>query len=165
MRTGRPAKPTALHELHGTDRAYVRAARRSEPKPEGDLSKPPPWLNRSQRDGWRYAIAHAPAHLLKKLDRGMLAAWVVAEDNLRLAVVTQNRLNSERPQLPFMIRSPIGMSISPYFEIIDRATKAMFRAADHLGFSPVSRPRIRLDDDPARESPWAQFRVMPGGRQ
>ena len=37
-------------------------------------------MSDSQKQGWIYAIENAPDGLLKKLDRSVLVAWVVAED-------------------------------------------------------------------------------------
>jgi len=159
-------KPTVLHKLHNTERARTRAQRRLEPKPVGDLDEPPEWLNDSQREGWQYALEHAPLHLLKKIDRGVLALWVVAEDNLRLATITQNRLNERGPDLPLLIRSPVGMVLSPYMDAMDRCAKVMFRCINEMGFSPAARPRIHLDTGETAEdvNPWAQFKVVNGGK-
>jgi phage terminase small subunit len=165
-RGGRPAKPTSLHKLHNTERARTRKQRTFEPVAEGDLDAPPPWLNKSQREGWQYALEHAPRHLLKMIDRGALTLWVIAEDNLRLATVTQNVLNERSRDLPMLVKSPLGMNTSPYIDIVDRCAKIMFRAIAELGFSPSARPRLKLDaaDAPTPENPWAQFKVVTGGR-
>jgi hypothetical protein len=53
--------------------------------PPGDLKEPPKWMSKSQRAGWRYVIRNTPPGLLKKLDRGLLAQWVSAEDWHRIA--------------------------------------------------------------------------------
>jgi P27 family predicted phage terminase small subunit len=174
-RGGRPPKPTALHQLEGTYNPSRHGRKRaSEPQPTGNLDEPPDWLNDSQRDAWHYAIANAPAYLLKKLDREMLAIWCVHADNLRLAVTTQNRLNMRSPGLPLLIRTPAGTAASPYVDVIDKCSKNMFRAATELGFSPAARPRIRLEDDPltAASMPTApdrwgelkRFPVIDGGK-
>jgi hypothetical protein len=75
---GRRPKPTALKELEGNP--GKRPLNQREPKPDGDLYGAPEWMTDSQREGWAYAITHAPYGLLKQLDRSMLAIWVVAED-------------------------------------------------------------------------------------
>jgi len=169
MRTGRPPKPTVLKKLHGTYRANRQ--RPNEPQPQGDLKEPPEWMDESQRAGWSYAITNSPPGLLKLLDRGILALWVEAEDRHRIAAFTQAILN-RGSQTPYLVKSPDGLMISPYVEIMDRAAKIMFRAADMLGFSPVARPRIRIDkpkgDDAEatiKTDPWSMLRVIPGGKQ
>jgi phage terminase small subunit len=157
-----------LHKLHNTgrqDRQYGR--RKQEPLPAGDLRDAPDWFNESQKASWDYAITNSPPGLLKLIDRGMLALWVEAEDRHRLATITQNELN-RRNGAPFLVKSPLGMVMSPYVEVIDRAAKIMFKAADHMGFSPVARPRIKVEVSPgsaaAQADPWTQLTVIPGGK-
>jgi phage terminase small subunit len=165
MRTGRPPKPTALHKLHGTKPDRKRS---QEPQPVGELRAAPDWFNESQRASWDYAIEHSPPGLLKMIDRGMLALWVEAEDRHRLAIMTQNELN-RRNGAPFLVKSPLGMVMSPYVEVIDRAAKIMFKAAEAMGFSPVARPRLKIEPPAsgsaaAKADPWAQLTVIPGGK-
>ena len=167
-RGGRPSKPTALHKLHGT---RIRRARNNEPDPPGDLREPPDWFTPSMKDGWWYAINNAPPHLLRKLDRGMLAIWVEAEDRHRQAIIAQAELNRRGPQLPYVLKSPIGLVVSPYVEIIDKASKSMFRAAVEMGFSPAARPRIRTEipidierPDDGPPNPWRILSVIDGGK-
>jgi hypothetical protein len=69
---GRRPKPTAVHKIEGTLRSRHSRARTSEPQRRGDLHETPDWLTDSQREGWDYAIKHAPKGLLKRIDRGML---------------------------------------------------------------------------------------------
>jgi phage terminase small subunit len=175
-RGGRPPKPTALHKLEGTLRARTRKRRAQEPLPTGDLLEPPDWFNDHQRAGWRYALDNAPPHLLKRIDAGMLKLWVIADDNLRLAVISQNALNDRNPAAPLLVRSEGGgLALSPYLDAIDKCAKNMFRAATELGFSPASRPRIKLEEDPlaggrASETPdrWGDLRRFPvidGGKR
>ena len=162
-----PAKPTALHRLHNTERARTRKAREREPVADGDLVEAPAWFNASQKEGWKYALDNAPRHLLKKIDRGALTLWVVAEDNLRLATITQNALNERSRDLPLLIKSPVGMTVSPYVDILDRCAKIMFRAMGELGFSPAARPRVKMEPGEIGDettNPWAQFKVLPGGK-
>jgi phage terminase small subunit len=61
------------------------------------------------------------------------------------------------------------MMMSPYVEVIDRAAKIMFRAADSMGFSPVARPRLKLvkpgdEDTDAKDNPWRSLKLIPGGK-
>jgi P27 family predicted phage terminase small subunit len=171
MRTGRPPKPTALHKLHGTGRTARIRTRAREPQPVGDLVDAPNWLTASQREGWQYAIRHCPKGLLKLLDRSALVLWVEAEDRHRGAMIAQAMLNARSPELPWLVKGPDGLMVSPYVEIIDRAAKIMVRMMTELGFSPVARPRLKLyqtpddrpQDDP-RANPWAALQVIPGGK-
>jgi P27 family predicted phage terminase small subunit len=158
-----------LHQLHGTARKD-RNSNPLEPMPLGDLSEPPSWMTDAQQDGWRYAIQHCPKGLLKLLDRGVLTLWVEAEDRHRSASMAQARLNERGKDLPFLVQSPLGLEVSPYVEVIDKAAKIMFRCISEMGFSPASRPRLRLvpdDADTAKQAqadPWATLRLIPGGK-
>jgi phage terminase small subunit len=164
---GRRPKPTQLHRLHGTFHTGKHGRdRANEPIAEGDLYRAPPGLTPSQQANWRYAIAHAPKHLVKKIDRAMLKIWVVAEDRHDTANQMQARLDAET-ELKLLIRGPLGLLPSPYFDMMDKAAKTMFRAAQELGFSPAARPRLHADPpEPAdgESSPWAMLRVFPGGK-
>jgi hypothetical protein len=60
------------------------------------------------------------------------------------------------------------MVMSPYVEVIDRAAKIMFKASEAMGFSPVARPRLKVEPSPgsaaAQADPWSQLTVIPGGK-
>lgn len=167
---GRRPKPTALHRLQGTFNATKHGRDRAgEPKPEGDLYAAPAGLTSAQRANWRYAIHHAPPHLLKKLDRGILKIWVISEDRLDTANRMQALLD-ENNKLKLLIEGPLGLLPSPYEDIIDRAAKRMFRAAADLGFSPAARPRIAVPELEAAtvigspdDNPWSVLRLAKGG--
>lgn len=166
MRTGRPPKPTALHKLHGTTRRYHLEQRGQEPQPVGDLTEAPDWFTPSQREGWQYVMEHCPRGLLKKLDRAALVMWVEAEDRHRGAMIAQATLNNRSRDLPYLVKGPDGLMVSPYVEIIDRAAKTMIRLIGELGFSPCARPRIKLIAPEKQDaSPWAQLRVIAGGKE
>ena len=82
---GRKPVPTHLKVLRGNP--GKRRLNDNEPKPDGELSDPPEWMSESQKQGWIYAIENAPDGLLKKLDRSVLVAWVIAEDLHRQASI------------------------------------------------------------------------------
>ena len=169
MRTGRPPKPTVLHKLHGTARKDRQIAKRTaEPQPVGDLIAAPEWFNDTQREGWDYAIRHCPKGLLKLIDRSALVVWVEAEDRHRGAMIAQATLNRRAPEVPWLVKGPDGLIMSPYVEIMDRAGKTMIRMMTELGFSPVARPRLRIDHPGPNQSeitdPWAMLKVIPGGK-
>lgn len=168
-RGGGKRKPTLLHQLHNTTRKG-RHDNPYEPMPLGDLTEPPSWMTDDQQAGWRYAITHCPPGLLKLLDRGVLTLWVEAEDRHRSASMAQARLNERGPDLPYLVKGQLGLEVSPYVEVIDKAAKIMFRCISEMGFSPASRPRLRLvpegskADAQAPADPWATLRVIPGGK-
>jgi len=80
---GRKPVPTHLKGLNGNP--GKRALHQKEPVPAGELVDAPDWMSATQKLSWDYAIEHAPRGLLKKLDRSVLATWVVAEDLHRQA--------------------------------------------------------------------------------
>lgn len=142
---GRKRKPTVLADLHGRP-SKDKAPPREPQAVTGDLSEAPDFLSDAQRAGWRYAIEHAPPGLLKRIDKGALMVWIVAEDLHRQATIAQNKMPllvkvSNGPDKPGQV--PMAMQ-SPYLPIINRQGLIMLKAASELGFSPVSRPRVGL---------------------
>jgi hypothetical protein len=124
---GRSPKPTALHKLQGTLHARHKRSRANEPMPEGDLGRyAPPGLTPAQADGWRYAVDHMPAGVLKMVDRGLLLVWVEAEDRHRTAMAMQAKLDASS-ELKLLIKTPSGLVSSPYVRILDRTAKTMLR--------------------------------------
>lgn len=163
---GRKPKPTALHKLEGTFNVTDHRHRAREPVAAGDLlPDPPKWMTADQKSVWCYAIEHAPKSLLKMIDRGALAVWVLAEDQHRLAAEMQAKIDTGSA-LPLLTKDKNGVPVvSPYLGIINRAGLRMLRAASELGFSPAARPRLIADTPPAVDSsPWAQLTVIDGGR-
>jgi P27 family predicted phage terminase small subunit len=150
---GRKPRPTALKELAGNP--GKRALNALEPKPSGELEAPPEWFSAEQRAGWRYALEHAPAGLLKKIDRGVLAIWVVAEDLHRNAVLQLQRSGGMLVKAP-KTEQPMQ---SPYLPIVNRQAQIMLKAAEQLGFSPAARPRINAA--PANEPRTGTFSGAP----
>lgn len=135
---GTRPKPTFLRVIGGN--AAKRPINHDEPKPQGNLKEAPPWLTASQAEGWDYAIEHAPPGLLKKLDRSILAVWVVAEDTYRQAVEMVNRHG-------LLIKAPnTGVPVqSPYLSIQNKQASLMIKACAELGFTPSSRTGIQVD--------------------
>jgi P27 family predicted phage terminase small subunit len=135
--------PTTLRALHGNPRKVEMP--KCEPKPDGDLADAPDWLSDGQRASWTYAMTHSPPGLLKRIDRGALLAWVVAEDLHQQAAAAQAKVG-----LLVRVKTKAtsgkddqGVPVaSPYIGIINAQAKIMLKAASELGFTPVSRPRI-----------------------
>jgi P27 family predicted phage terminase small subunit len=164
---GRKPVPTALHAMRGTTRTtrHVRD-RAGEPVATGSLEEPPEWLTERQKEGWRYAIAHAPKGLLKPIDRAVLAIWVEAEDRHRTAATKQAELD-RGAQLPLLLKTKDGtIVVSPYIRVMTTAAAVMLKAGSELGFSPAARPRLATGaQDPADDhSPWTQLKVIHGGK-
>lgn len=138
MKRGTKPVPTYLRIINGNPREH--ALNENEPKPEGELAEAPAWLSPSQREGWDYAIAHSPPGLLKKLDRSVLAIWVVAEDMHREAAEKIARHG-------MLVKAPnTGLPIqSPYMPIKNKQAAIMLKAAAELGFTPSSRSQISVE--------------------
>ena len=108
--------------------------------PTGDLVDPPDWMSESQKAGWNYAIANAPRGLLKKLDRSVLTAWVVAEDLHR-------RASEQVDKFGILTKAPhTGQPMqSPFLPVVNKQAMIMLKAAELLGFTPASRTRVQVD--------------------
>ncbi len=152
---GRPPTPSVLREIRGTPK---RKLNQREPVPVGNLEGPPDWLSPSQQDVWRYAIECAPCGLLKRLDAGVLAVWVVAADLYRMAAekIAAHGLLVNAPNTGAPMQSP-------YLAIVNRQSQIMLKAGAELGFSPASRTRISAPTEPAGSdvAPWAKFVLPP----
>lgn len=135
---GRKPKPSHLRVIEGSVSRYVDNP--AEPVPSGDLDAPPEWLSEAQRESWKYAIAHAPAGLLKRLDRSVLAVWVVAE-------ALHAEASQKVAKFGAVVKSPVvGMWIqSPYLAIQNKQAVIMMKAAAEMGFTPSSRTRVHLE--------------------
>lgn len=164
---GRKPKPTHLHKLTGTFRKGRHGcARAGEPVANGALIDPPAWMTSQQQEIWTYAIAHAPAGLVKMIDASILAVWVVAYDQHRVAAEQQAKIDAGNA-LPLLSRDKDGLAVaSPYIGVMNRAGLRLMKAASELGFTPACRPRIAdgataLEED---ASPWSRFSVIRGGR-
>ena len=96
-------------------------------------------------------MANSPPGLLKRIDRGALVAWVVAEDLHRQAAIAQGKVGL---LVRIKTRATIGAddpgvpAASPYINIINQQAKIMLKAASELGFTPVARPRINAGAAP-----------------
>jgi len=134
---GRKPTPSHLKVLRGNP--GKRALNHNEPIPVGDLADPPAWMSETQRSGWNYAIEHAPAGLLRKLDRSVLTVWVVAEELHR-------RASEQVEKFGILTKAPhTGLPIqSPFLPVLNRQAGVMLKCAAELGFTPASRSRIQL---------------------
>lgn len=139
---GRKPTPTHLHIVSGSKNGKGRTR---EPKPVGDLAEHPDFFSESQREVWNYAIANAPKGLLKKLDRDVLAVWVVSRDIWQKAIIAQAELD-RLVALPLTQVTPNGMNQqSAYVGIINKQAVIMMKAASEMGFTPSSRARVSID--------------------
>ena len=149
MRGDKP-KPNELKILRMTGKKAERLARKITPTP-GPLIEPPEWLTAEQKLEWHYAIENAPRNVLKKIDKCVLAGFIIAQDTHRKASIAMAR--SE-----LLVKSPTqGLPLqNPYLPIVNRQMVIMTRAAGELGFTPCSRARIDNGNVPAAAAhDWA----------
>lgn len=151
---GRKPKPTHLRLLDGN--AGKRSIPDTAPEPSGDLDAAPEWMTDEQRAGWVYAIEHAPAGLLKRLDRSALTVWVIAEDLHRQATRAVGKFG-------LITKSPNkGEPMqNPYLPIINKQAQIMLKAAAELGFTPSSRGRVELIGSGAKGNRFADRGKRP----
>lgn len=151
MAVGRPPIPTHLKIIRGNPGR--RKLNKNEPKPVGDLKDAPAHFDEELREVWAYAIEHAPAGLLKKIDSAVLETWCTAHVLHRKAVsmVRVGGLLVKPPHSDIPIQSP-------FLPIVNKQALIMMRAVDHLGFSPASRTRIAVGDvDTSRYGDWGEI--------
>ena len=147
---GRKPKPTWLKEVSGNP--GKRRLNPHEPKPNGPLNEPPEWFTSDQKAEWSYALANAPRGLLKRLDRSVLAIWIVAEDLHRYA-------SQQIARFGVLTKAPhSGVPVqSPFLAILNKQAIIMLKAASELGFSPASRPRISVEPQRDRPNPFGDI--------
>jgi P27 family predicted phage terminase small subunit len=165
---GRKPVPVTVHRARGTFRRGRHAGRAIEPLAPGDPREPPLQLTESQRELWRFAVANAPANILRSVDFGVLAAYVVALDPHKQATELQAKID-QGAALPLLSKAKDGTPVpSPYLRVIHRAADVMLRCASELGFTPIARTRLAGSSAtgtvPGADSPWARLRLLQGGR-
>jgi phage terminase small subunit len=148
---GRKPKPTALHRLHNTLNPTRHRDRKSEPVPEGELHTAPPGMTAAEQRVWRQTIRDMPKGVLFKIDTQLLRAW--CETVVRRAEIARV-LDADRGML--------GWEEAAGHRALDRATLLLAE----LGFSPASRPRLRIEEvrEPDPSSPWSILRLVHDNR-
>ena len=144
---GRKPLPTVVAQLKGK---VSFSARPSEPVPTGRLAEAPEHLSPGAKSAWDYAVAHAPANLLTKLDLSILEVWACAADNYRTA---QKKILEEG----MLVLTPNGMPMqSPYVTIASKQAMIMLRACVEMGFTPSSRTKVSVEREQVKD-PWQEI--------
>lgn len=154
---GRPPIDPEIHKLQGTFEPSRHRGRGCPAIAEGDLTLTPPGLSPAQRLIWRYTLANAPRHLLKKIDRDMLLLWVTFRD----------RHERARQHLALLEGQPLLWAQSPQHRVLDRTAATLLRLASELGFTPAARRGLSITPPPQPadpDDPWAMLRLIPGGK-
>lgn len=167
---GRRPKPLALLKIQGTFQP-VRHGHIAEPQAEGDLAtRPPPeWMTASMRDFWTETLVDAPKDILRRIDWSLFCGFVEVWDRYVRLVRAQQRLDAGL-DLPFLVKTNSGPTISPYLRQMDRCLLLLARYGGEMGFTPAGRARLAVakaqdEDDAAND--WAalrRLRVVEGGR-
>lgn len=136
---GRRAKPTSLKLVENSrDRRSQRLRMNEAQAPDGPFAQPP-WFTEDQVRIWNYALASAPAGLLKPADLELFVSWVIAVDLRNYAA--RSLANS-----PALIRTSNGnVALSPYQRMFNQQTANMKALAAEFGFSPASRTGIAIE--------------------
>lgn len=101
------------------------------------------WLSPAEKDIWNFYIKNAPAGLLKQLDEGTLVVWVCAVYAHQLAAMNVAKNG---------VTKTVGRKTvtNPNVRIKNQQAQLILKAEAALGFSPSSRPRIKINpgDEP-----------------
>jgi P27 family predicted phage terminase small subunit len=139
---GRKPKPVAM-KLLGMGASRAKKYRNTHPAsiaPLVPLVDPPEWLTEAQKTEFLYVCENAPPGVLKRIDRSVVAAYVVATDLHRQCTILLNRTS-----LLVKGRRQGEVIPNPLLRIQRGQALVMLRASEALGFSPVARARIRGD--------------------
>lgn len=128
---GRPPKPTALKQLHGTLRPDRQVDNEPDPGPAEDMG-PPDWLVGEEANELWLELAPKlwKLRLLTDLDRVMLAQYCFAHQTWRRAAV-KIEADEVAPNDPLIWQ-------------FNKAVDVMIKVATHFGMSPASRSRINV---------------------
>jgi len=145
---GGPAKPTALHLLHGETRPSV--VNYNEPVPTEEAVVPPEGMTEEALAVWH----KLSADLIKT---GVLQPWDA--DNYREyceAVVASRMAQSYLDEEGEVIDQPITdrngkvsgyrQVVNPWWKVKREAVTAMFAGAARFGLTPADRTRIQVDN-------------------
>ena len=166
-RGGRPAKPTALHVLHGTYQP-VRHAKRVEPQTTSKLPPPPKHLDAGAKRRYRavgeYLIKQG---VLTEGDMGILALYAESWSNWVAASLESQREHAEQEaiekrwsSLPKLDEASEALAAriqrverralgeSPAVKRSREERLLVDRFGGQLGLSPVMRTKVRIDAPP-----------------
>ena len=145
-----PRVPAHLKKL----RATYRAPKKGEGVAASEaLKTAPKHLTERQRGIWKSALEAAPEGVLLRIDRDLLASWVVNVDRQREA----NRRMQTTGDPDELARC---------HKIVTDTSRLLVALSQALGFSPASRLRIKPEVSPTNEepeSPWSTLRLVPKG--
>jgi P27 family predicted phage terminase small subunit len=147
---GRKPKPTWLKIVAGNP--GHRPLNTDEPQPEGALVDAPETFTPAQRRLWCSTLANVPEGLLRKLDVGIFASYIV---NFAEFLEADRRVQ----EMGMVVRTPQGQPMhNPFVTARNRANTAMTKAASELGFTPSSRSRVKVSGKKKTQSPFGALK-------
>jgi P27 family predicted phage terminase small subunit len=141
---GRKPKPTHLHIVEGTVAAKHNP---DEPMPDLDLGPPPNWMCAEEKELWQRVGREAPEGMLRSLDRSVLQVWVTAcyQHTMATMHIREYGMVVKNP------RNGKAME-NPHVSIQVRMAVKLMKASAELGFSPTSRPRVKVEKGSRKKS-------------
>lgn len=144
----RGRKPTPLHLRLVEGNPQRRPIPKAKAPPRGADQGPrmPKGTRKEVAAIWRRMVRSIPHGLLISVDGEMLYQWCLARSLFEEA---ERKLAASS----MLIKTPNGMPAqSPYLSIINRQQEIMKSLASELGFTPVARARLGVEDgSPAEE--------------
>lgn len=136
----RPRTPDAVKAATGT----LQPCRR-EPVVLASTAKltgtPPPLLTKDAREAWKLAVSCAPEGVLTALDVTVLERWA---RNYALYRKISKALEAEDVVLLNEDGTPSD-KLNPRFNALIKVQQVMMACEKELGFTPVSRARVKAD--------------------
>ena len=150
---GRNPLPTRVKQVKGTLQKCRTNAR--EPKPTSVLCDPPEYMSESAKEAWRYAVEHSPPGLLSALDGAVLERWANCCGMYREALAKINQTGVSG----MLVKTPSGiLRRSPLMDVIRDLALEMKGYESEMGFTPASRSRVSVPNDPAnKDDPWDEI--------
>ena len=138
MAGARP-KPTIIKIAEGNPGR--RPLNQNEPHPKvADLSEPPGYFGKSQKEIWRRYVAGCPAGLITVVDVGLLEAYCLAYALMRKAGAMVEKEGET-------VTAPSGyVQASPWVSMGRQARAEVKQLSAELGFSPSSRSKVTLTE-------------------
>lgn len=158
MKTGRPAKPTAIKELEGNPGR--RPLNKREPKPRVTTPACPAWLQGEGRKEYRrVAKMLTTLRVMTEADRTALAAYAREYALWREA----DEYAERNGQLEIGEKGNAYMS--PMVGIANMHFKNMLKLMSEFGLTPSSRTRIVAQPEEQREKSLAEKLFIAAGAE
>lgn len=123
-----------------------------------ELLDPPSTFKPRERIVWSECIRNAPDGVLRKIDTGILEIYVKAKVQWERAAenVEANGTICKGPNG--------GVMHNPFVGVMNTQAKMMMRAISQLGFSPVTRQRVKANGKTRRSNPFGKLKSFPIGK-